>query len=374
VCAHLVDRTALTVAEFLGGTFVACRGEPASLTDRRQLVSRPAHTKREREILKQYAVPAEMEAVAIDKFGPPSVLARRTVPVPRPGPREVLIAVHAAGVGIWDAKIRDGTWAEDDVSFPLILGTDGAGTIAEIGNSVRRFQHGDRVWAYEYDNPKGGFYAEYVAVDMDHVGPLPAGLTMLQGGAAAVTGLTALQGIDDHLEVRAGETVLIFGASGAVGTLAVQFAARYRRASVIAIASGPDAAVLLEKLGAEAVVDGRKRDALDRIRDAAPGGLDAILALAGSPVLDASVGLVGRGGRVAYPNGVEPEPKKKAGVRVISYDVEASPMAFAKLGRVAEAIKLVVPIAETYPLGQAAKAHARLERRHVIGRIVLRVR
>ena len=337
-------------------------------------MSRSAHTKREREILKQYAVPAEMEAVAIDKFGPPSVLTRRTVPVPRPGPREVLIAVHAAGVGIWDAKIRDGSWAEDDVSFPLVLGTDGAGTIAEIGTSVRRFQHGDQVWGYEYDSPKGGFYAEYVVVDMDHVGPLPAGLAMLQGGAAAVTGLTALQGIDDHLEVRAGETVLIFGASGAVGTLAVQFAARHRRASVIAIASGRDAAVLLEKLGAVAVVDGRKRDALDRIKEAAPGGLDAIFALAGSPVLDASVGLVGRGGRVAYPNGVEPEPKKKAGVRVISYDAEVSPMAFAKLGRVAEAIRLVVPIAETYPLAQAAKAHARVERGHVVGRIVLKVR
>jgi NADPH:quinone reductase-like Zn-dependent oxidoreductase len=286
----------------------------------------------------------------------------------------VLIAVHAAGVGIWDAKIRDGTWAEDDVEFPLILGTDGAGTIAEMGNSVRRFQHGDRVWAYEYDNPKGGFYAEYVAVDMDHVGPLPAGLTMLQGGAAAVTGLTALQGVDDHLEVRPGETVLVFGASGAVGTLAVQFAARYRRALVIAIASGNDARILLEKLGAEAVVDGRRRDALDRIREAAPDGLDAILALAGSPVLDASVGLMSRGGRVAYPNGVEPEPRRKAGVRHIAYDAEVSPTAFARLGRAAEATKLVVPIAETYPLGQAAKAHARVERGHVVGRVVLKVR
>jgi NADPH2:quinone reductase len=336
-------------------------------------VSRPARTKKDREV-EQGPVPAEMEAAGIDEFGAPSVLTLRTVPVPRPGPREVLIAVYAAGVGVWDAKIRDGTWAEDDVRFPLILGTDGAGVIVEMGDRTRRLQLGDRVWAYEYGNPKGGFYAEYVAVDMDHVANLPRRLTMLQGGAAAVTGLTALQGIADHLAIHRGETVMIFGASGAVGTLAVQFAARYRRARVIAIASGSEAKVLLEKLGAEIVIDGRRRDAVDRIEEAAPDGLDAILALAGSPALNASVALVKRGGRVVYPNGVEPEPRRRARVRVIGYDVSASPPAFARLARAVEATKLEVPIAATFPLGQASKAHARVERGHVVGRIVLKIR
>src|SRR5437773_1631197 len=136
---------------------------------------------------KRRTVPAEMKAAGIDKFGPPSVLTVRTVPVPRPGLREALIEVHAAGVGVWDAKIRDGTWAEDDVRFPLILGTDGAGVIVEMGERVRRLHLGDRVWGYEYDRPKGGFYAEYVAVDMDHVAPLPSRLTMIAAGAGAVT-------------------------------------------------------------------------------------------------------------------------------------------------------------------------------------------
>jgi NADPH2:quinone reductase len=346
---------------------------PRRSSRERPAVSRPARTKEERRAQKR-AVPAEMEAAGIDKFGPPSVLTPRTVPVPRPGPREVLIAVHAAGVGVWDAKIRDGTWAEHDVRFPLILGTDGAGVIVEMGDRVRRLHLGDRVWAYEYDNPKGGFYAEYVAVDMDHVGSLPSRLTTLQGGAAAVTGLTALQGIADHLGIQRGETVMIFGASGAVGTLAVQFAARYRRAHVIAIASGSEAEVLLEKLGAEIVIDGRRRGALDRIEEAAPDGVDAILALAGSPVLDASVDLVKSGGRVAYPNGVEPEPRRRARVRRIGYDASASPTAFARLARAVEAMELVVPIAATLPLSQASKAHARVERGHVVGRIVLKTR
>jgi NADPH:quinone reductase-like Zn-dependent oxidoreductase len=319
-------------------------------------------------------VPAEMEAMAIDKFGPPSVLKPHKVPVPRPGPREVLIALHAAGVGIWDAKIRDGEWAEGDVEFPLILGTDGAGVIAERGERVRRFDVGDEVWAYQYGSKKGGFYAEYVVVDMDDVASVPKGLTMVEAGAGAVTGLTALQGITDHLELRAGETVLIFGASGAVGTLAVQFAAKYRRAHVIAIASGSKAKVLLERLGAETVIDGRKPDAVDRIAEAAPNGLDAILALAGSKVLDAAVKLVKRGGRVVYPNGVEPAPRKRAGVRSIAYDAEVNPSELAKLGRVAEEIDLVVPIEKSYPLRQASKAHQREERGHVVGRIALTMR
>ena len=337
-------------------------------------MTRAAHPEKARRIATPRAIPAEMEAAVIDAFGPPSVFTLRTVPVPRPGPHEVLIAVHAAGVGIWDAKIRDGTWAEDDVRFPLILGTDGAGVIAEVGVRVRRLHVGDRVWAYSYDNPKGGFYAEYVAVDMNHVGARPARLTMLAAGAGCVTGLTALQGIVDHLEVSQGQTVMVFGASGAVGTLAVQFAARLRRARVIAIASGRDAEVLLLKLGAETVIDGRRRDALDRISAAAPEGLDAILALAGSPVLDASIERMKRSGRVAYPNGVEPEPRKRRYVQSIAYDAEATPTTLARLARAAEAIALVVPVARTFALAQAARAHAFVERGHVVGRVVLKIR
>ena len=321
------------------------------------------------------ATPAEMKAAAVDKFGPASLLKVRNVPVPRPGPREVLIALHAAGVGIWDAKIRDGEWAEGDIHFPMIPGTDGAGEIAEKGDRVRRFDIGDRVWSYQFQSSKGGgFSAEYVVVDMDHVGEIPSRLSMLEAGAGAVTGLTALQGCEDHLRLRRGETVLIFGASGAVGTLAVQFASRYLGARVIAIASGRDAKRLLLKLGAEAVVDARKRDAIDRIKEAAPDGLDAILALAGSPVLGECIDLVKNRGRVVYPNGVQPVPRKRASVRVAGYDAESSPAAFARLGRAVDATKLVVPIAAKYSLAQASKAHAKVEKGHIVGRVVIKIR
>ena len=314
-----------------------------------------------------------MKGAAIDRFGPPSVIRVRTLAVPEPGPNQILIEVHAAGLGIWDAKIRQGEWADPDTEFPLVLGTDGAGIVAAKGTRVRRFEVGDRVYGYEYQNARGGFHAEYVVVDAKHAAPIPQRLDFTSAGALPVTGLTALQGIDDHLGVRKGETVLVVGASGAVGTLAVQFARRHG-ARVIGTASGRDAAALVTRLGADAVIDARKKDAPDRLREVAPRGIDAALVLAGAPTLEKLLDVVRPGGRIAYPNGPEPEPKRRRKIRVESYNAEAGPQKFEQLERAVGEARLRVPISTAYPLAQAPRAHARIEKGHVLGRIVLQVR
>jgi NADPH:quinone reductase-like Zn-dependent oxidoreductase len=314
-----------------------------------------------------------MKAAAIDRFGPPWVLKLRTLPMPALGATDVLIALHGAGVGMWDARMRDGSWASPDVRFPLVLGTDGAGVVVARGPRVRRLDVGDRVWAYAYDNPKGGFYAEYVVVDVDAAAPVPAPLDLLQAGAAVVTGLTALQGIDDVLALRRGEVLLVFGASGAVGTLAVQFG-KLRKARVLAAASGHDGVRLVRRLGADAAFDGREGDPVEAARAFAPEGIDAVLALAGGKPLERLLDLVRPGGRVAYPNGIEPEPRRRRGLRLLPYDAAAGPRAFARLDRAVVEAGLRVPIAAVYPLAQAAEAHARVEAGHVLGRIALRVR
>src|SRR5580700_1290517 len=312
-----------------------------------------------------------MKAAAIDRFGPPRVLKLHTLLVPRPGPRQVLIAVYASGVGVWDASVRDGSWRPyGRPKFPLVLGTDGAGVVVEKGNRVRRFRVGDRVYAVDYS---GGFYAEFVATDAQNTARAPRRLDWLQAGAALVPGLTALQGIDDHLRIRRGETVLVYGASGSVGTLAIQFAKRLR-ARVLATASGSDAAALVRQLGADEVFDLRAGNATEKLRSLAPHGIDAVLALAGSPVLEKCLDLVRPRGRVAYPNGVEPEPRRSRKVHMIAYDAEAGPRQFARLERAVTEARLRVPIAAKYPLAQAAKAHTRIERGHILGRIVLQIR
>jgi NADPH:quinone reductase-like Zn-dependent oxidoreductase len=312
-----------------------------------------------------------MRAAAIDRFGGPSAITLHTMPVPTPGPRQILIALHAAGVGGWDESIRDGSWKLGGrTKFPLVLGTDGAGVVVAKGARVRRFRVGDRAWAYD---PKAGFYAEYAAVDEDEAGRVPRRLDLLTAGAGAVTALTALQGVDGALDVRKGETVLIFGATGAVGTLAVQFAKRHG-ARVIATASGRAAEALAKRLGANAVVDARRQDAASRLRELTrDGGIDAVLALAGGEGLEQCLDFVRDAGRVAYPNGIEPEPKERRDFRIESYDAVAGPREFAQLERAVNQARLRVPIAARYSLTRANVAHKRLHGR-ILGRLVLRIR
>ena len=153
-------------------------------------------------------VPETMRAAAIDRFGGPEVLTVRTVPVPEPDSGEVLIAVHTAGVGSWDAEMRAGWWPEGRPRFPVILGSDGSGQIAAVGSRVRRLKRGDRVYAYSFAAPKGGFYAGYVAVAAEKAARIPKRLGPKEAGAIPTTGLTALQGIE-HLKLKVGSQTFV---------------------------------------------------------------------------------------------------------------------------------------------------------------------
>jgi len=315
-------------------------------------------------------IPDTMKAAAVDRFGPPSALTLHHVPVPKPGPQEVLIAIDTAGIGSWDSSIRDGSWRKPGrARFPLVPGVDGAGIVVARGARVRRLQIGDRVYGYEFGNRQGGFYAEFAAADAEHVGRVPKGLNLRDAGAVATTGLTALQGID-ALTLRPDQHVLIFGASGAVGTMAIQFAVQ-RGAHVIATASSVEATRLVRRLGAHHVIDARRPESLERLRMFAPHGLDCVLALAGGDELERCLDFVRSKGRVVHPNGIEPVPKERRTLRLHAYDAVANPREFAKLNRHLRRIR--VPIAASYPLGKAAQAHRRLDRERVLGRMVLQV-
>jgi NADPH:quinone reductase-like Zn-dependent oxidoreductase len=321
-----------------------------------------------------HAIPKTMHAVAFDHPGGPEVLSVHVLPVPELDANEVLIAVHTAGVGVWDADIREG-WSPGGrrPHYPLVLGSDGSGTVAAVGSRVRRFKPGDRVYAYGWDNPKGGFYAEYVALAADNVAHIPEPLDLKHAGAAPVSGLTALQGIDDALHVKKSQAVIVHGASGAVGSLALQFA-KLRGARVLATASGEDGVAFVRDLGADMAVDGRHGDIAAAVSRFAPDGVDAVLALADGAALERCVEAVRNDGIVAYPNGVEPEPKKRRGVKIIPYDGTAGVRQFDHLNHAIEAARPKIKIAAEYPLAEASKAHERLAAGHVVGKVVLRVR
>jgi NADPH2:quinone reductase len=320
-----------------------------------------------------YVIPDTMKAAALDRFGPPSALTLHEVPVPRPGPQEVLIAIDTAGIGSWDASIRDGSWRRPGrPRFPLVPGVDGGGIVVAKGPRARRIHLGDRVYAYEFGNRQGGFYAEFAAAHAAQVSRVPKGLDLRDAGAVATTGLTALQGID-ALELRRGQTVLIFGASGAVGTMAVQLAVQ-RGAHVIATASGAASARLVRKLGAHHVIDARHAASIEQLRKFAPDGLDKVFALAGGDELERCLDFMRPKGRVVHPNGIEPVPMARPTFRVRAFDAVANPREFDKLNRHLGDGRIRVPIAASYPLGKAAQAHRRLDREHTLGRMVLRVR
>jgi len=317
-------------------------------------------------------IPSTMRAAAIDRFGDPEVLSIHTLPVPEPNAQEVLIALDTAGVGTWDAGQRSGDWAEGNEDFPLVLGLDGAGTVVAVGARVERVAIGDYVYSYSYSNPKGGFYAEYVAVSAGKVAPVPDWLDERSAGAVPALGLTALQGVDDALELEKGETVIVHGASGNVGMLAVQFA-KLRGARVLATASGADGVEFVRRLGADEVIDGRRHDIGAAAKRFAPDGIDAVLAFAGGHELTGCLDALRRRGRVAYPNGIEPAPRKRRGLRIKSYDAEVGPRELDRLGRAIESAHLEIPITEVFSLDDAAKAHERLDRGHLLGRVVLSI-
>lgn len=314
-----------------------------------------------------------MRAAALDRFGGPELLTVHTLPMPEVGPDEILIRVQAAGVGVWDPYEREGGFAEmfgGQPQFPYVLGSDGAGTVEAVGERVSRFQKGDRVYGTAIASPKGGFYAEYTVVKADDASLIPGSLTIEQAGVLAIDAVTALCGLDDTLHLQPDESILIFGASGGIGHLAVQFAKRMG-ARVFAVASGDDGVALVRRLGADVVVDGHKDDILAAAREFAPDGIDAALLTAGGDAAEKALAALREGGRVAYPHGVDPEPQGRSGLSIEGYDGRPDPPLIDKINRLIEAGPFEVHVARTFPLEQAAEAHRALET-HYLGKLALR--
>jgi NADPH:quinone reductase-like Zn-dependent oxidoreductase len=312
-----------------------------------------------------------MRAAAIDKFGGP--VTQHTLPVPQCGPDEILIRVETAGVGVWDPFEQHGGFAKlmgTHSKFPYVLGSDGAGTVADVGARVSGFKKGDRVYALALANPKGGFYAQYAAIKAADASRIPGKLTIEQAGVLPVDAITALCGLDDTLKLKRGESVLIFGAGGGIGHLAVQLAKRMG-ASVFAIASGDDGVALAKRLGADAVVEGHEDDVQGAARAFAPGGIDCGLLTAGGEAAERALRAVRDGGRVAHPNGVEPAPKARPGVTVKSYDGTPSRDTIKKLNQLIEAEPFEVHVARTFRLDEAEQALRALDE-HFLGKIALR--
>ena len=321
-------------------------------------------------------IPQTMKAGAVEQFGGPEAFKVMDVPVPDVGDGEVLVRLEFVGAGIWDPMVAKGYFAEmsrkmgSEPSFPYVVGFDGAGTVAAVGGGVDRLKVGDRVWGQAFFNPKGGFYAEYCAVDADRISHLPDKLTAEQAGGLGVAAMTALRGLDDTLGIKPGQSLMIHGAAGGVGHVAVQLAKRMG-ARVLAVASGDDGVRLCEQLGADQAVDGKTADVAAAARQFAPDGLDAVLLLASpKPVADA-LRAVKDGGTIAFPTGVQPAPEPpRDGIGVEEFSGIPDRAAMQKLDDLIAAGPFTVHVAKTFPLDRATEAWEMLET-HFLGKIVL---
>ena len=315
----------------------------------------------------------QMDAIVLDRFGGVDELSPRRIPLPEIGDDDVLIRVEFAGVASWDAVEREGDY--DDAfgvasAFPYVLGWDAAGTVAAVGRNVTRFDVGERVYAATMPVRRGGFYAAYGVVEAEFVARVPDRMPTEQAGAMAWDALTALSGLD-LLGLRSDETLMVFGASGGIGHMAVQLA-RHSGTRVLAVASGDDGVALARRLGADDAIDGRKVDVLAAALEFAPGGLDAALVTVGGETAERSLRAIKSSGRIAWPNGVLPVPVTPPGATVSYYDGDRSRTATDRLNAIIEASSFEVHVARTFPMERVKDAHRALND-HYVGKLALKV-
>jgi len=311
-------------------------------------------------------------AVVATAFGGPEVLSVIETPVGPPGPGEVLISVRAAGTNPIDYKVYSGAMGRDPARLPMRLGSEAAGVVTEVADGVLGpggpIRAGDEVVAYRI----AGAYAGDVVVPASSVVAKPSALSFGEASGMMLTGVTAAHALAAVGGVGAGQTVLIYGASGGVGLMAVQLAVA-AGARVIGTASESGHA-LLREFGAEPVLYGAGLQ--ERVRALAPGGVDAAVdCVGGDEALDTSLALVADRGRIvtllARPRAFD------AGIGVIGAAPGADPgteiraAARLELARLASDGKLRVVVAATYPLAEAAAAHRLLATGHAHGKIVL---
>jgi NADPH2:quinone reductase len=318
-----------------------------------------------------------MKAIRVNEFGGPEVLRLEEVPTPQPGPGELLVRMHAAGVNPVETYIRAGSYARLP-QLPYTPGNDGAGVVEQIGADVTEFKSGARVYTAGCIS---GTYAEFALCKTEQLHPLPANVSFAQGAAMGTPYATAYRGLFQRADARPGETVLVHGASGGVGTAVVQLA-RARGLRVFGTAGSDEGLKLAREQGAHEVFDHRGPDHFEQVMNASGGrGVDVIVELLANVNLGKDVTILAKGGRVVIIGSrgrVEIDPRdtmqRDADVRgMILPNTPPPELASIHAALVAglENGTLRPVIGKEFPLGEAAQAHRTVMEPGAFGKIVL---
>jgi len=306
-----------------------------------------------------------MKAVYIEKFGGPEVLKYGDLPDPVAGPGQIVVDVHAASVNGADWKVRAGQYGQG--TFPIILGRDFSGVVGALGEGVTDFRIGDEVFGVLEAGREGAF-AEKIAVGAAIVAKKPSALSHVDAAAMVLTGLTAIRSLEDTLKLMAGETILIQGGAGGVGSFAIQLA-KHLGAHIITTASAGNLPYLRE-LGADEVIDYSTTDFTKVVSNC-----DAVFETVGGDVAMRSFKVLKPGGRAAFiasgPQAPKPDRDDVTSLR------PAVGRARAPLERIVELYQkgaVKPPHVTIYRLSEAADALRVSEGRHFKGKLVFKVR
>ncbi|MDQ3064159.1 MAG: NADP-dependent oxidoreductase [Acidobacteriota bacterium] len=305
-----------------------------------------------------------MKAVKINEYGDESVLDYTETERPAPQADEVLVKVHVAAVNPVDWKIRDGLGEMFGLQPPIILGCEIAGTVEAIGGDVKDFQQGDAV--YGYIGSHAGGYAEYAIAKADEIAPKPESLDFENAAAIAVGALTSWQAIFDLANLQNGQRILITGASGGVGSLAVQLA-KAKGAFVIGTASGKNEA-FVRGLGADEFIDYTKKKFEELVKD-----VDVVFDTVGGDTLTRAFQTLKKGGFLVTT--VQPPPEEKAkefGVNASMVEAQPSAKQLAEINQLIDEGKLKTHIATVLPLAEVKKAHQLSKSGRTRGKIILK--
>jgi NADPH:quinone reductase-like Zn-dependent oxidoreductase len=290
-----------------------------------------------------------MKAARVHRFGPTNVIAIEDIAIPQPGSGEVLVRVAAAGVGPWDAWIRAGKSALPQ-PLPLTLGSDFSGVVEVVGEAVRGFQPGDRVFGVKNARFVGA-HAEFAVVVAAMIASKPVRLGDIEMASVPVVAVTAWQALFEQAKLTAGQTVLIHGAAGNVGAYAVQLARR-ARLRVIGTAGARDLA-FVRTLGTDQVID----FASARFEDIV-SGLDAVIDLVGGAVQQRSFSVLRPGGTlVSVVSPPDQNAAARHGIRALFFLVDVTTARLEQIAAMVEANELTTNVGTVLPLAEAQSAH-----------------
>jgi NADPH:quinone reductase-like Zn-dependent oxidoreductase len=310
---------------------------------------------------------SSMLAWRVHKFGPPETMILERIPRPDPGAGEVLVDVHAAGVGPWDGWIRAGKSALPQ-PLPLTLGSDLSGIVAAVGSGVSKLAVGDQVFGVTNTQFLGA-YAEYAVASAGMIAKKPSALSYTEAASVPVIAVTAWQGLFDHARLEAGQTVVIHGAAGNVGAYAVQLARRARLRSIAT--AGTKDIEYVRALGADKVMDYHTQRFEDEVKD-----VDAVFDLVGGEVQMRSFGVLRPGGKlISAVSKPDQDRAKQHGITAAFFLVDVTTERLRTIAELIDGGELKTCVGAVLPLADARDAHMMLERQLASprGKIVLDV-